>query len=390
VAAIVVVLTGAAVWVVVDAQNREADTQLTAAVTRADDVEDPPANVWLTMRSASGTETTRGAPAGVPDLAALDATAATGVTTTRNVTLEDREVRVQTRTTTVRDEPVVVQAVLDLTINHAERARLLTALVAVGALGLALAVAVGAWLGTRAVTPLAEALATQRRFVADAGHELRTPLTLLSTRAQLLHRRLRRPGADPGAATAEAAAVVADSAHLAAILDDLLLSVTPGGPGAASVPVDLGEVSDTVLAAAAGAADRAGVALVGPVHGPRPTTVDGSATALRRAVTALVDNAVRHARSRVEVALTRERDQIHLEVRDDGHGVAPTAVPIMFDRFATSRTDSPEEDDRPRRYGLGLALVAEVAAAHGGSVSLVDGSPGDGAVLRLTLPLAHA
>jgi signal transduction histidine kinase len=94
-----------------------------------------------------------------------------------------------------------------------------------------------------------------------------------------------------------------------------------------------------------------------------------------------------HARSRIELALTVDLHQVHLEVRDEGPGVDPAAAPSMFDRFATSRFGGGGDDGGHRRYGLGLALVGEVAAAHEGSVSLVEGEPGSGAVLRLTLPL---
>ena len=75
--------------------------------------------------------------------------------------------------------------------QHQERERIIGALALAGGAGLVLATLAAVVLARRAVSPMAQALESQRRFVADAGHELRTPLTLLSTRAQLLARRIR-------------------------------------------------------------------------------------------------------------------------------------------------------------------------------------------------------
>ena len=86
-----------------------------------------------------------------------------------------------------------------------------------------LAALVAACLARRAMTPLAESLAMQRRFVADASHELRTPLTLLSTRLQLVARRARQPG-QPAQAGDDLDGVLADTGRLTDILDDLLIA----------------------------------------------------------------------------------------------------------------------------------------------------------------------
>ena len=74
----------------------------------------------------------------------------------------------------------------------------------------------------------------QRRFVADASHELRTPLTLLSTRAQLLARRLRRRPEVTDQVVADVEGVVADTRMLTEILDDLLVAADTAEPRVAS------------------------------------------------------------------------------------------------------------------------------------------------------------
>jgi signal transduction histidine kinase len=96
-------------------------------------------------------------------------------------------------------------------------------------------------------------------------------------------------------------------------------------------------------------------------------------------LTALLDNAVRHAASTVTVSVRRVGSDAVVQVADDGPGVDSEFLPHLFDRFASTGVAG------QRRYGLGLALVGEIAARHGGSVSAANAATG-GAVLRLTVP----
>jgi signal transduction histidine kinase len=240
-------------------------------------------------------------------------------------------------------------------------------------LGLLLAGVTGAWLGRRAAVPLTQALALQRRFVADAGHELRTPLTLLSTRAQLLQRHL----AD-SPAKSEVDELVADARHLTGILEDLLLAADPREQEP-DRSVDLAALARQAVAAAQPEAAGREVRL--SVHADGEQVVGGSAAGLRRALTSLLDNGIRHARSEVTVSVAGGRDVV-VEVADDGPGIDPALMPALFTRFSGG---APEQDAPRRRYGLGLSLVSEIAARHGGAVSARNSATG-GAVLRLTLP----
>ncbi|NIJ12460.1 signal transduction histidine kinase [Saccharomonospora amisosensis] len=371
VALIVAVLSALAVLVVVQGQHRGAASLLAQAVARADDVTDPPAGVWLVARTPQGRAATPGLPPGLPDEAAFANTAATG----QDNTADYRAGGVEYRVHTVRRGQQTIQAALDLSPAHAERVRLASALLLSGGLGLVLAAAAGAWLGRRAVRPMAQALALQRRFVADAGHELRTPLTLLSTRVQLLDRHLRR-GTAHAELRDEAAGVAGDARHLAAILDDLLLAAEPGSPLPSST-VDLAELAERAAAASANDAIPVEVRRPGA-----PVPVRGSAVALRRAVTALLDNASSHARTGVTISVSSAARHAALEVTDDGPGIDAELLPGVFERFATARGRQ-----QPRGYGIGLALVSEIAARHGGTVS-ASNQPGGGARLRLTLPRA--
>jgi signal transduction histidine kinase len=388
VAVVAVALTAIAVLVVLDAQHRAATALLDDAVARADDVEDPPKGVFLIIRTGAGQDATPGLPVAAEDTAALDAVAAGSALRVGERELGDVEYLVETAR---HPDGSTVQGVLDLAANHAERDRLIRMMLGGGAAGLLVAAAAGTWLGRRALRPLSAALALQHRFVADAGHELRTPLTLLGTRAQLLRRRARRLAArastgpsapDPDSAGLVAAAdgIVADTNRLTEILEDLLLAADPTTERASQRLDVVALCSAGVQAAAATAAER-GVALVGP--GPSaPIEVSGAPVALRRALTALLDNALRHAAGRVEVRVQRVGPEVFVEVVDDGPGVGPELAGRIFDRFAGAQDPRPG----PRRYGLGLALVSEIAAAHRGRVELVERGPGT--TIRLALPAA--
>lgn len=379
-AVIVVVLSALAVIIVVRSQHRAADTLLDQTVATADDVTDPPAGVWLAVREPHGTATTPGLPGGLPDGAAMARVAATGET----VFADYRRDGVEYRVLTVRRDGATVQAALDLTTNHTERARLAVALLLTGGFGLVLAAVAGMALARSAVRPMATALTLQSQFVSDASHELRTPLTLLSTRVQLLRMHLRASGVGEEM-LGEADRLVTDTRHLAAILDDLLLAADPSG--GVAVPFDLAEVTAEVADAHRMAARDQGITLT--THRPdTPVPVRGVPTAVRRAVTALLDNAVRHAVTSVTVTVAAEGRTAVVDVTDDGPGIDPDVLPRLFDRFATTGSSHAPEIGR-RRYGLGLALVTDIAARHNGDVSAAP-AQGGGARLRLTLPLDRA
>jgi signal transduction histidine kinase len=232
---------------------------------------------------------------------------------------------------------------------------------------------------------MADTIAMQRRFVADASHELRTPLTLLSTRAQLLSRRLHRDPRATEQVVADVDGVVADTRTLTGILDELLTAADTRNR-AEWTSVDIVDLVEEVTEAATAAAERAHVRL-SVDHQGTTATVEGSDAALRRALTALVDNAVDHADTSVTVSVRRHRRHVDIEVSDDGPGIPKEIVPRLFDRFTSLRSESPSVDGR-RHYGLGLALVADVAANHHGRVAVDDREDGrSGAVLRLTLPV---
>jgi two-component system OmpR family sensor kinase len=238
---------------------------------------------------------------------------------------------------------------------------------------------VGWFSARRAVRPLASALALQREFVADASHELRTPLTLLSTRAQLLHQDLLRAGVG-ATEVADAQGVVTDAGRLADVVDDLLAAADHRADQVRQT-VDLHTIAQDVVASVQPYADTRQVRLVlQPADAPLRVAV--TVTAVRRALLALVDNAVLHtpAHGEVVLGLSRDRTVVRVTVTDSGAGIPASQVPRLFRRFASG-----EQQATRRGYGLGLFLARDVADRHGGQLRLLSDGPDEGASFAFEL-----
>jgi len=221
------------------------------------------------------------------------------------------------------------------------------------------------------------AAARQRAFVADAAHELRSPVAATRAAVEVA---ATHPDAYP------VADLVADLtpqvARMQTLVDDLLVLARVGSSEVAGGPVDLtGVVADAVAAVAADARAR-GVRVVVSGEG----TGYGTPDAVGRVVRNLVANAVRHARSTVEVRVGTAADEgaarARVVVDDDGRGVAPADRERVFERFV--RLDEARERDTGGA-GLGLAIAREVARELGGDVRL-DTAPAGGARAVLELP----
>lgn len=368
---IVAILTTAALLVLLNNQRATAASLLADTVARADDVGDPPSGMWLAIDKATAIAASPRTPRGLPDLSAFATVRQTGGIDIRDRALDGTRFRIRTE----RRGDTLVQAGLDLTSDRVQSHSILRTLLGIGLLGLLAAALAGAWVGRRAVRPLATALSLQRRFVADASHELRTPVTLLSTRAQLIRRSL--DSETTPRLTHEIEGLIEDSRQLTAILEDLLLAADQQ-PGPVQA-VDMNRLVHDIAESFAGhATDRTVHSLPA---GSADTRVDASSVALRRAITALVDNALRHARTTVQLSAQRTGKQVVVDVRDDGPGIDAILSRHLFDRFVSS---SPVDTDGRTHYGLGLALVSDVAARFNGTVTSVPDS--GGALIRLSFP----
>ncbi|MGH3494889.1 MAG: sensor histidine kinase, partial [Sciscionella sp.] len=153
--------------------------------------------------------------------------------------------------------------------------------------------------------------------------------------------------------------------------------------------LDLTVLAEDVRSGARSAAQAQGISVT-MTAAESEALVRGTRGGLRRALTALLDNALRHARSRVQLALQVDGDRVTVTVTDDGPGIDPAVLPTLFARFSSGGEIEHSSGGEParRRYGLGLALVSEIANRHGGSVAALP-APQGGARLRLTLPRAR-
>lgn len=208
----------------------------------------------------------------------------------------------------------------------------------------------------------------QRRFVADASHELRSPIASLRTQLEV------------GAAHPELLDVdgaVEDTVRLQELAADLLLLARlDAGEKPGGAEVDLGALVREELSQRVG--DRVPVA----VDVAAVPQVSGSRGQLARVLGNLVDNAQRHARAGVRVAVRAEDGRVVLRVADDGQGVPEDERERIFERFV--RLDDARTRDGGGA-GLGLAIARDVAERHGGSLT-VRSAPEGGALFELALP----
>lgn len=210
----------------------------------------------------------------------------------------------------------------------------------------------------------------QRRLVQDAGHELRTPLTSLRTNVDVL----RRHGDLP----AEMRAKVLDDldievAELSSLVEEVVAVGSGRSPDEPSVEV---RIADVVESAAGRVGRRTGRTI--------DVTADSSVvlaqrSSLDRAITNLLDNAAKFDNSAepIEISVANGR----VAVRDHGPGIAPEDLDLVFDRFyrAVAARSQPGS-------GLGLSIVTEVAAAHGGTTFAAN-HPERGAIVGFELPI---
>ncbi|HET8529482.1 MAG TPA: ATP-binding protein [Gaiellaceae bacterium] len=215
----------------------------------------------------------------------------------------------------------------------------------------------------------------ERRFVADASHELRTPLALLRTELELALRR-PRPRQELEAALRSAAE---ETERLSRLAEDLLL-IARGDRGGLPLrrrELDVEEVLETAASRFARHAESVGASVVvAPTH----VRVDADPERIEQALGNLLDNALAHGAREVVVSARRVDGTVELHVLDDGPGFPASFLERAFDRF--SRADEARSQGGA---GLGLSIVALIAAAHGGAAAVANRREG-GADAWITLP----
>lgn len=215
---------------------------------------------------------------------------------------------------------------------------------------------------------------TQQQFLDDAGHELRTPLTIVRGHLEILDPE------DAREVAATRALALDELDRMSRLVSDLIVLAQSGRPDFVRFgPVDLDHLLHDVLDKAGALADRHWV-----LESRSQIVVLADAQRLTQAMLQLADNAVRHTGPGDLIAFGTAHSAagVMLWVRDTGCGVAPEDAERIFERFGRSGTVRGHDGS-----GLGLSIVAGIAAAHGGRVKLDRPAAGPGALFSLVLPL---
>jgi two-component system, OmpR family, sensor kinase len=221
-----------------------------------------------------------------------------------------------------------------------------------------------------------------RRFIADASHELRTPLTSVRGFAEFA---MQQGDAASREELLRLMSLIArEASRMGRLVDDLLLLARfDAGRPLDQRPMDLASL-------AAEAVQRARIVAPGrpiTLEAAEPVIVDGDEERLRQVIDNLIGNAIQHTPpgSPVTVTVNGSVGRAELTVADHGPGMTAEQASHVFERFY--RTDGARTRARGGA-GLGLAIAASLAAAHGGEIT-VDTAPGHGAAFHLRLPQAE-
>lgn len=206
-----------------------------------------------------------------------------------------------------------------------------------------------------------------KRFTADASHELRGPLSFTRTVAEIA---LKNPHAD--AESRQALQDIVDEVAKAAILLEEMLTLAR----ADSLPVVLPRTPVNLTALLQEVCDMAqpivrqhGLSLTG-CQGYSSVMVPGDASALKRLVWILLDNAFKYSRpsGTISVSLSTVADQAKIVVHDNGIGISPVDLPFVFDRFYRADPSRGIVEGN----GLGLAIAKWIAGTHQAEVSVTS------------------
>lgn len=239
---------------------------------------------------------------------------------------------------------------------------------------------------------LAEADRRKDIFLAMLGHELRNPLASIVTGLELQRRTLAQsPGAqlptDVGARIERTRATIERQVrHLTRLVDDLLdiSRINSGKIELRKASVGLREVIDQAVAATRPMLEEQGHAL--DVRAPDdPVSLIADGVRLTQVLANLLNNAARYTPKGGSITLCCDvnDEQVVMRVRDNGRGIAPEMLPLIFGMFV-------QEQEGGGGLGLGLTLVERLVKLHGGHVSAQSDGVGQGSEFVVTLPLADS
>ena len=212
----------------------------------------------------------------------------------------------------------------------------------------------------------------QQTFFQNASHELKTPLMAIQGYAE---------GIQAGVMDAGGAAevILAESDRMTELVDELLdiSKIDMGRQQLALSEMDVRELLYDSIRAVEPAAAAGGIAIV-PDFPEEPVMVSCDDTRLRRAVTNILSNGVRYARSELCLTCRTEKRHATIRIQDNGDGIAEADLPHIFDRFYMGKSG---------KSGIGLALTKEIIHLHKGTIRAYNGD--GGAVFEITIPVSR-
>lgn len=240
---------------------------------------------------------------------------------------------------------------------------------------------------TRLLDREREAVHLRDQFLSIASHELKTPLTSLLINAQLLERRAAREGREGEANRRSSEAIVRQTRRLRSLID-AMLDVSRIATGQLSIQreqVDLASLAHTAVSEVEASTDRHIITFQGA---DTVVSVDGDRMRLEEVVLNLLQNAIKYSPNGGTITLRLYADEAnaYLCVQDPGIGIPAEALPHLFDRFYRA---SNAQSERISGMGIGLSVVHDVVALHGGDIT-VESTEGEGSTFTIRLPLASA
>lgn len=212
----------------------------------------------------------------------------------------------------------------------------------------------------------------QQTFFQNASHELKTPLMAIQGYAEGIQAGVM----DTGSA---AEVILAESDRMTELVDELLdiSKIDMGRQQLALSEMDVRELLYDSIRAVEPAVSAGGIAIV-PDFPEEPVMVSCDDTRLRRAVTNILSNGVRYARSELRLTCCADKRNVTIRIQDDGDGIATEDLPHIFDRFYMGKSG---------KSGIGLALTREIIHLHKGTIRAYNGD--GGAVFEITIPVSR-
>ena len=232
-----------------------------------------------------------------------------------------------------------------------------------------------------------EANRIKDEFLGTLSHELRTPLNAITGWAHLLHSgNLAAPDRVRAVET-----ILRNAKSQARLIEDLLDAsrIISGNLRLDLSPLALEKVLQAAVADAMPAAHAKQLAVTVELASGS-TDVSGDAVRLQQVIGNLLDNSIKFCASNGHIRLATEREakRVLLRVTDDGRGIEPEFLPLLFERFR--RAGHPVTRTKGSGLGLGLAIARYMVEAHGGSITAESLGAEQGATFIVSLPLLAA